>query len=62
MNLNEFMTTDALAKALGVSKATVSRWVSDLGLPVIKIGQKPIVHEPAVAAWLKSRETVRPVA
>jgi len=59
MKLDEFMTTDTLAKSLGVSKHVVSRWVRDLGLPVIKIGAKPIVHEPAVAAWLKSREKVQ---
>ena len=28
-------------------------------VPVIKVGAKPIVHEPSVAQWLKSRETVR---
>ncbi len=60
MNLNEFMTTDALAKALGVSKAVVSRWARDLGLPVIKVGAKPIVHEVSVCEWLKSREMRRP--
>ena len=60
MNLNEFMTVDALAKQIGVSKHVVSRWARDLGLPIIKVGSKPIVHEASVCEWLKSRETRRP--
>jgi excisionase family DNA binding protein len=57
--LGEFLTLDGLAKSLNVSKSTVYGWRRDLGLPAIQLGKRTFVHEPAVARWLKGRETVR---
>lgn len=56
MSLNEFMSLPALAKAMGVSRATVTAWRDDKGMPTIRLGSLCYVHEPAVSAWLKSRE------
>ncbi len=61
-SLSEFIPLAALAQSLGVSKATVSRWRAELGLPGIRVGIKVLFHEPAVAAWLKARERVEPMA
>lgn len=58
MTLSEFIPLEGLAKSLGVSKATVSRWRSELGLPGIRVGIRVFFHEPAVAAWLKGQEKV----
>lgn len=55
--LAEFIPADSLAKTLGVSRGTVSRWRAVLGLPGIRVGNRLLFHEAAVAAWLKSRET-----
>jgi len=57
--LSEFIPLEALATSLGVSKATVSRWRSELGLPGIRVGIRVYFHEESVARWLKSRETVQ---
>jgi len=56
MLLSEFLTVEQLAKTFNVSKAVVSRWRDDWGLPTIRLGRQTLVHEPAVAAWLKGRE------
>jgi len=60
MLLQEFLTIDQLAKTFNVSKAVVWRWRDDWGLPTIRLGRQTLVHEPAVAAWLKGRERVSP--
>ena len=63
MKLDEFLTLEAVAKVFGVPKLTVSRWARELGLPVIKLdARRSVVHEPTLAAWLKSREQARPAA
>ena len=59
LTLAEFIPLEALAKSLGVSKATVSRWRAELGLPGIRVGIRVYFHEPSVARWLKAQETVR---
>jgi excisionase family DNA binding protein len=56
MLLNEFMTIDQLAETFKVSRRVVYRWRDIWGLPIIRLGSKTLVHEPAVAAWLKARE------
>lgn len=56
--LDEFIALEGLAKSLGVSKGTVSKWRRTLRLPGIKLGGRLFFHEPAVAAWLKSQEQV----
>lgn len=58
MTLSEFIPLEGLAKSLGVSKATVSRWRAELGLPGIKVGMRTFFHEPRVAQWLKDQEKV----
>jgi len=58
MLLNEFMTLEQFAKTMNVSKAVVWRWRDAWGLPTIRLGRQSLVHEPAAAAWLKSREQV----
>ncbi len=58
LTLAEFIPLEALAKSLGVSKGTVSRWRHDLGLPGIRVGIRVYFHEASVARWLKARETV----
>jgi excisionase family DNA binding protein len=49
-------TAPALAKALGVSKATVYKW-RESGLRTIKLGNTVLFHEESVVQWLKSKET-----
>jgi len=62
-SLSEFLTLDEVAKTFGVSKLVVSRWRRELAMPVIKLDtRRYLVHEPTLAAWLKSREQVRPEA
>ena len=60
-SLSEFIPLEGLAKTLGVSKAVVLRWRADLELPAIRVGQRLYFHEPAVAVWLKGRESVAKV-
>jgi hypothetical protein len=56
-SLSEFIPLDALASTLGVSKSVLLSWHRDRGLPGIRVGLRLYFHEPAVAGWLKARES-----
>ncbi len=61
-SLKEYMTLEALAEAFGVSRGVACRWRDELGMPHVRLdARRTIVHEPTVAAWLKTLErTVKP--
>ena len=53
---DEFLTLNALAETLGVSKATLYTWCRTRRLPSIRVGTRTYFHVPAVAGWLKGLE------
>jgi len=61
--LDDFLTLDDLAAQCGVSRRTVARWISvaSPGLPVTKLGRRPLVHRNDLADWLRARRVQRNV-
>ena len=56
--LTEFISLEALAEALGVTKPTIGVWRRERALPSIRLGSRTFFHIPTVAGWLKAQETV----
>lgn len=55
--MNEYLTTDDVAKLLRVSKPTVRKAVAKQGLPAIRLGEKVLRFERrAVEAWLEEQQ------
>jgi hypothetical protein len=55
--LDGWLTKDALAKELGVSPRTLTRWTcaSD-GIPHLHCGNKTLYRKQSILAWLEARE------
>jgi excisionase family DNA binding protein len=56
-----YFTLDELAQECGVSTRTVQRWINATvpGLPVTRLGGRPLVARTDFAGWLASRRTQR---
>jgi excisionase family DNA binding protein len=50
------VTERELAKALGVSQKTLSRWRASQGLPHVKVGKIILFRAAAIEKWLRERE------
>jgi excisionase family DNA binding protein len=48
-------------QTVGVSRATVWRWIAERGLKVVRIGDVTRVRESDLEAFLKRHESVEPV-
>ncbi len=57
LDLDEIVTMETLATALGVKREDLRRWAREWGLPIILCGRRAYFHRGAVARWLKARET-----
>lgn len=59
--LDEFIDLDDLAREFKVSRRTVDRYVHNAspGLPIIKLGRRPIVRRSDVPLWLEARRVQR---
>lgn len=62
--LQDFLELDDLAREAGVSRRTIQRWVSveRPGLPVTRLGRRPLVARADLNDWLAARRTQRNVA
>ena len=62
--LEDYLEIDDLANEAGVSRRTVERWITleSPGLPVTRLGRRPLVARCDLAEWLASRRTQRNVA
>jgi len=55
--LDDWLTQDALAKELEVSKDTLQRWHNQRsGPPRVKLGARVLYHKDSVRTWLLGRE------
>jgi excisionase family DNA binding protein len=52
-NLTEFVSPKQVAAALQVHPSTVSKWISQLKIPAIKIGKAVRIRRRDYEAWLK---------
>ncbi len=50
------LTTEQVAKWLGIATRTVCLWAESREIPAIKIGRQWRFCEAAVSAWLESQE------
>lgn len=55
--LEDYIELDDLAREAGVTRRTVQRWISveRPGLPVTRLGRRPLVSRRDLAEWLNSR-------
>ena len=61
--LEGYLRPEEMAKQIGVSPRTLSRWqVRRIGPPRIKIGKTIFYRTSAVLAWLESREKIAPAS
>jgi hypothetical protein len=57
ISLADYLTRPELAAELLVTPSTLDRWAErGEGPPVTKMGNKPLYHRPAVAAWLLAQQ------
>jgi predicted DNA-binding transcriptional regulator AlpA len=59
--LDDWLSRADLAKELGVSVDTLSRWETSRTGPIcIRLGRRVFYRKNAVREWLRGRETKRP--
>lgn len=55
--LDDFLSRDQLAKELGKSRCSVTRWERlGVGPPIVRIGGTPLYRRSTVEAWLADQE------
>lgn len=54
--MNDYLTTEDVAKMLRVSKPTVRKAVEQQGLPAIRLGRVVRFERQAVEAWLAEQQ------
>lgn len=61
--LDDYIDLDDLAHECRVSRRTIHRWIhaTSPGLPVTKLGRRPLVHRRDLTDWLDARRVVRNV-
>ncbi len=59
--LHDYIELDDLANEAGVTRRTVQRWVSveRPGLPITRLGRRPLVARSDLNEWLAARRTQR---
>jgi excisionase family DNA binding protein len=58
MPQNEYLTTGAIAKLLGVTTDTVGRWITDNGLPALRLPSgRYRVPRKSFLEWLEPKMT-----
>ena len=60
--LADWISRERLARALGLTADTLSRWEARrLGPPSTRIGRKTFYRRAAVDAWIRAQEQAHPV-
>jgi len=52
--MEKYLTQTELAKKLGKTTRTISRWQASYGLPVKYVGSTPIYFESEVVEWMRN--------
>lgn len=62
--LQDYLELDDLAREAGVTRRTIQRWVAveRPGLPVTRLGRRPMVARADLNEWLAARRTQRNVS
>ena len=58
-DLNEFMNTEDIAKALKKNIATIQRWCREGELPAAKLGRTYMVRKKDFEGWYKEKMSKR---
>ena len=56
MNTEPWVSMDAIARHLDVSKDTVYRWIDQRGMPAHKVGRQWKFKVSQVDAWVQARK------